>query len=130
MRRVRLDHLRSIRRALGTSQSELARLLDISKRAVQSYEQGWRPSPPHVLKLAALLLFLKRRKELGPPKPCWTVCKCDPDARRQCSAYGYRAGDLCWLVTDSCWRGQAQSTWEAKIAKCQECPVMKQWLVP
>ncbi len=124
----RLDDLRSIREELGTSQSELANLLSISARAIQSYEQGWRPTPPYVQKLAGVLLLVKKRKERGKLIPCWKVRNCDRSLRATCSAYQTRAGDLCWLVTGSDIEGRKMESWEAKLAKCRKCDVMKQWL--
>ena len=40
MRVVKLDDIRDVRRALGVGQSEAARLLGLSPRAVQSYGGG------------------------------------------------------------------------------------------
>jgi len=117
--------LKRIRKALGKSQSELAALLGISIRAVQSYEQGWRRLPPYVQRLTGLLLFLKRRKDGPNPSPCWEIVECNGDVRSRCLAYEYQAGDFCWLVTGNCVAGQEQDSWEAKLARCRECPVME-----
>ena len=117
--------LKRVRKALGKSQSELAALLGISTRAVQSYEQGWRRLPPYVQRLTGLLLFLKRRKDGPNLSPCWEILECDGDVRSRCLAYEYRAGDFCWLVTGNCVAGREQDSWEAKLARCRECPVMK-----
>ena len=125
---AKTKELKRIRKALGKSQSELAVLLGVSTRAVQSYEQGWRPVPPHVRKLTGLLLFLKRRKDSPKLPPCWKVVKCDRDVRSRCLAYQYRAGDLCWLVSGDYIRGRKRGSQEAKVAHCRKCPVMSQWL--
>jgi len=63
-------NLKTIREALNKTQHEMAALLGVSARAVQSYEQGWRPFPPHVQKMAGLLFFLHRRKGRMPSRPC------------------------------------------------------------
>lgn len=123
-----LGDLRSVRKALCKSQSELATLLGISTRAIQSYEQGWRSTPPYVQKLAGLLLFLQWQKDNGRSRPCWGIIGCDPEARSQCFAYQYRAGNFCWLVTGNWYKGREQESWQAKLAKCRKCPVMKRWL--
>ena len=120
--------VRRIREALGKSQSEIATLLGVSVRAVQSYEQGWRPVPSHVQKTAALLLFLHARSQGHRASPCWKVRACDADARAMCPAYELRAGDICWLVNGTICRGKRQKSWHAKIAKCQACPVTTPWL--
>src|ERR1035437_1252365 len=48
MGRLNLHDLKGIRSLLGISQVKLGKLLHTSARAVQSYEQGWRPTPPRV----------------------------------------------------------------------------------
>ncbi len=125
----KLGNLRSIRKELGKSQSQLANLLSISVRAVQSYEQGWRPTPPYVQKLAGLLLLIEKRREQGRLVPCWKIRNCDRETRTKCHAYKTRAGDLCWLVTGSndC-QGRKMPSWDAKFAECKKCDVMKQRL--
>ena len=40
--------VRSLRDELDRSQREMAEILGVSTKAVQSYEQGWRQTPPHV----------------------------------------------------------------------------------
>ncbi len=125
---VKLDDLRSIRKALGKSQGELAEMLSISARAVQSYEQGWRAVPPYVQKLAALLLYLARRKDRPELRPCWGVCSCDGELRSRCLAYQCRAGDLCWIITGDCYRAVKQGSWQAKFSRCADCPATRQWL--
>lgn len=45
------DQLKKIRARLGLTQSQLAEKLGVSSKAVQSWEQGWRPVPGPVEKL-------------------------------------------------------------------------------
>jgi transcriptional regulator with XRE-family HTH domain len=125
---ARLDDIRSIRQALGVSQSRAASLLGVSTGAVQSYEQGLRSVPAYVLRLAALLLYVKWRKQHGKPQFCWQVNRCSPDARAQCPAYQYRAGDFCWMLTGTRCRGVKRQSSMAKLAQCQQCRVMRNWL--
>ena len=124
----------SVRDALGKSQEELATLLGTSKRAVQSYEQGWRPVPAHIQKSAALLLFLNWRRNqflFGRKRsPCWVIRKCTAAVRAKCSVYRFGAGDLCWLLTGARCHGRTKKAWEAKMARCRSCEVMRQWLKP
>jgi hypothetical protein len=121
--------LRSIRRLIGKSQSQMAQLLSISTRAVQSYEQGWRGAPPSVQKDAMLQLYLHRRQEVGPSRPCWQACACTPEERAQCPAWMLQEGQLCWLTTGNRFRGMTgPSTWTAKFAHCRDCPAMKERL--
>ncbi len=121
--------LRAIRSMMGKSQSQMARLLGVSTRAVQSYEQGWRGAPPAIQKQAMLLLYLHRRSDAGPARPCWEVCGCSEQERRDCPAYLLEEGQLCWLATGNRLPGmKGRPTWEAKAARCQECPAMSERL--
>ena len=121
--------LRSIRQLMGKSQSEMAQLLGISTRAVQSYEQGWRATPPSVQKNAMLQLYLNRRPEVGPSRPCWQARGCTPEERAQCPAWVLQEGQLCWLTTGNRFRGSTgRHTWSAKAAHCRDCPAMKERL--
>ena len=54
----RAEAIRLIRRLLGRTQQELAHALGISTKAVQSYEQGWRKVPAHMMIQLFVLLAL------------------------------------------------------------------------
>jgi len=124
---MRVDDLRSIRQALGKTQSEMAGLLSVSTRAVQSYEQGWRPVPPHVRKMAIFLLCVSRRHR-GKVVPCWQIRKCSRQARAACPAHQMGEGELCWLVTgDACPLAESASP-EEKADRCARCPVLMERL--
>ncbi len=123
-----LCDLPTIRKSLGLSQSEFSKLLGLSIRAVQSYEQGWRPTPPYVQKMAATLLYLNWRKTCKNARPCWKVNDCDPARRAGCQAYQMRAGDLCWLLGQTCKHGSGRSA-DQKLHACRACPVTRAWLV-
>ena len=58
----------AVREALGRSQSQLADMLGVSVRAVQSYEQGWRTCPPNLQKLLGVLMSLTKAQK-GRKKP-------------------------------------------------------------
>jgi DNA-binding XRE family transcriptional regulator len=126
--RIQLNDLKRIRQALSKSQSQMAGILGISKRAVQSYEQGWRPTPLHVQKIAAMLLFLDWRSNNGTPEPCWKVRGCDAKRRTCCPAYQFQAGDLCWLVNGTRCGDPQDATWDKKLPRCQQCEVTKAML--
>lgn len=128
MRSAKLHNLQSLRQALGVSQSQAARLLGISTKAIQSYEQGVRAVPPYVQRAAALLLFTRWRKQNGTPAPCWEVSECRPSVRCACPAFLQQAGDLCWMLTGTVCRGEKKTSPATKLAQCQKCPVMKKWL--
>jgi len=126
-REVRPDDLRSIREALGKTQGGMAQLLSVSTRAIQSYEQGWRPVPAHVRKMAVFLLCVSRRHK-GKVVPCWRIRKCSRRDRAGCPAYQFREGELCWLVTgDACPMADSVSP-EEKADRCAHCPVLMERL--
>lgn len=120
--------LRTIRDTLGKSQSEFALLLGVSTRAVQSYEQGWRPVPLYVQRLAAMLLFLSWRKEGHRPTPCWKIRHCPPEKRDACPAYELGAVDLCWFVNGTPCKDPQRCAEEEQVRDCFSCPVVGQWL--
>jgi hypothetical protein len=120
--------LRAVRDSLDKSQSEFARLLGISTRAVQSYEQGWRPVPPYVQRMIGMLLFLSWRKEGNRPAPCWKIRDCPPEQRDACPTFELGAGDLCWLLHGSPCKEEAARLRADGIAGCSSCPVVGQWL--
>ena len=58
-----MHSLKQIRSELHYSMSEMAQELQISKSAVQGYENGTRPTPPHTLEMA--FAALQRNKEFN-----------------------------------------------------------------
>lgn len=125
---IKLTDIRSIRDVLGVSQSKAATLLGVSTKAVQSYEQGFRRVPAHVQRTAALLLYLRWRKQNARHVPCWEVNGCDVGLRPGCPSFQHGAGDLCWMLTGTLCRGAKKSSPATKMAECQKCPVMRRWL--
>ncbi len=125
---IRLDDLREIRKTLGLSQAGMARALDVSLRAVQSYEQGWRKAPINVLRMAWLILFCHWRKTLGPQKPCWEVNRCDEQTRQECFAYSHHSGDLCWIMGGTECKKLAGVDCMERISHCRQCPVLLQYI--
>ena len=117
----RSGELKGIRRVLGWNQEEMARLLGISCRALQSYEQGWRPLPIRVQQALALLLYLHHRRHNRKPAPCWRVRKCPLAQRRRCAVYHLRAGDVCWMIAG----GRCETA--KSMTTCRACPVMLVW---
>ncbi len=117
----------AFRKRLGRTQKELACLLGTSVKAVQAYEQGWRPVPIHVERYLVLLLVLKNRRT-AVPRPCWEVVKCDDRVRRTCPVWELGAGDMCWLVGGTRCGGARAATWRQKMVLCRSCRVLRQAL--
>ena len=111
-----------IRRFLGRSQAQLARLLGISPRAVQSFEEGWRRIPAHAERQLLFLLYMKQSPMIG-KEPCWETKKCDPEIREICPAWEFRAGNLCWFVNGTICEGKVQENWKKKMQLCRQCEV-------
>jgi DNA-binding XRE family transcriptional regulator len=118
-----------IRRYLGKTQSQLAHLLGVSLKAIQSFEQGWRNIPVHTERQLLLLLALKK----APPKkdrPCWVVRKCPVETARNCPAWEFQAGYLCWFINGTICQGQVQFSWRKKMEICRQCKVFRTMLPP
>ena len=127
MASVELCRLQEVRKALGKSQSELAELLGTSGRAVQSYEQGWRACPPHVQKLAAMLLML-RWSNGRKVRPCFQVNRCSARQRQDCPGSQIGQGQLCWMIDGTLCQNKKARNWQTKVVQCIKCPVTQPWL--
>jgi DNA-binding XRE family transcriptional regulator len=112
------------RRQLGLTQKELARLLITSVKAIHSYEQGWRNIPDSVER-QIFFLISGRNKPVSNPQPCWTVKKCPPEWKKQCPAWKYKAGHLCWFINGIICQGSVQKNWSEKIQICKTCQIFK-----
>ena len=110
-----------IRSLLSKTQTQMAELLRSSAKAVQSYEQGWRSIPAHVERQALLLLAMKQGKNTQ--KSGWIVRKCSLARRRNCPAWEFKAGRLCWFINGTLCEGKAQRDWQGKMKICRACPV-------
>jgi len=88
-----------LRSALGKSQRELAGLLGLSLKAVESYEQGWRKVPAHVERVLYYLLFKLGEDEEPKADTCWKARACPEAKRALCVAYLAKEGSFCWFFT-------------------------------
>jgi len=112
----------SSRRQLQKTQKQIAELLGISLKAVQSFEQGWRKVPVHIERQMLLLVSMKRgtRKD---NRPCWEIRKCSLEIRHVCPAWEFDAGGLCWFVNGTLCQGIPQDSWGNKMKVCRRCKV-------
>ena len=122
--------VKAIREELDLSQSQLAARVGVSKRAIQSYEQGWRTVSEAVERLLLLLLIAHRNGAVFGKRMCWSVVKCDESIRERCTAYTTRQGHLCWFLTGTLCRGKNTASWAMKKAACAACPFMGVLLHP
>lgn len=122
----RLLSLRELREQLGVAQQQLASMLGVSPRTVQSCEQGWRkPSP--ALERAVLLLRISHQQgrklaELA----CWHAAACTSRQRAGCLAYHSGQGHLCWLLSGNSCQGHSVRSWADKKALCGSCDFFQQ----
>jgi DNA-binding XRE family transcriptional regulator len=113
-----------IRSHLGKTQAQMAQLLGISLKAVQSFEQGWRNIPVHTERQTLFLLSLQG-KGLKKRRPCWTVKKCSRETRENCPAWEFHAGQMCWLINGTICAGKPQKSWAQKMKRCRKCEVFE-----
>ncbi len=116
-----------VRRLLGKTQDQLARILSISPKAIQSFEQGWRRIPSYVERQMLLLLSLKRSLDRN-IRPCWEIKSCPDEWRENCIVWELKARYFCWFVNGTFCQGQLQKSWDKKIQLCRECEVYKSML--
>jgi DNA-binding XRE family transcriptional regulator len=113
-----------VRDRLGKTQKQLAQLLGVSLKAIQSFEQGWRRIPVHTERQSLLLLALKQSGALK-SRPCWLIKRCPADRRRNCPAWEFSAGQMCWLINGTVCEGKPQKSWAKKMAICKRCTVFQ-----
>ena len=116
-----------IRNRLGMTQSQMARLLGTSIKAVQSFEQGWRNVAVHVER-QMLFLLAAQRPSGKKNKTCWTSLQCPLEVRRNCPAWEFQLGHLCWFVNGTICHGEVQQDWAEKIKICRSCKVFRSQL--
>ena len=111
-----------LRKKLNKTQKQMAQLLGTSLKAIHSYEQAWRSVPAAVERQ---MYFLVSRRVENPKrrKPCWVIKKCSPDQRKQCPAWEFKAGDLCWFINGTVCEGIVQKSWKDKMKICRSCEV-------
>ena len=111
-----------MRRSLGKTQDQLAALLCVSTRAVQSFEQGWRRIPTYVERNMILYLSLRTSSDRN-ARPCWDTRNCPGEWRRNCFVWELQARHFCWFLNGTFCQGQIQESWKTKIQLCRECEV-------
>jgi hypothetical protein len=102
----------------------LARLLGVSAKAVQSFEQGWRNIPTHAERQILFLMVMKRSPNKK-SSPCWVIRKCPVETRQHCPTWEFKLGHLCWFISGTMCRGQVQGSWQKKMKTCRECEVFQ-----
>ena len=118
-----------IRHHLGRTQKQMAQLLGTSPKAIQSFEQGWRNIPVHIERQVLFLLALKyAQKKMA--RPCWIIRRCSEETRRNCPAWEFQAGQLCWFINGTICQGKVQESWQEKMKLCRRCRVFVSLCLP
>jgi len=113
-----------IRSHLGKTQGQMAQLLGTSLKAVQSFEQGWRNIPVHIERQVLFLLAMKRSRNKR-ENHCWVIRRCPMKIRRNCPAWEFQGGQLCWFINGTICQGEVQESWHEKIKVCRQCKVFR-----
>ena len=125
--RVEKKEFSTARQYLGKTQSQMAQLLGVSFKAIQSFEQGWRNIPVHIERQLLFLLACKK----SPPrkgKPCWVIRKCLMEIRQNCPAWEFQVENLCWFINGTICQGRTQESWQKKMKICRQCKVFRTML--
>jgi DNA-binding XRE family transcriptional regulator len=110
------------RKALNKTQRQMGQLLGTSIKAIQSYEQGWRPVTAYVERQMFFLVSMMRKNNKL-KKPCWIIKKCPRDQRECCPAWEFKSGDLCWFINGTICEGTVRQNWKEKMKICRSCEV-------
>jgi hypothetical protein len=116
------NEFKKFRKRLNKTQRQLAQLLGVSIKAVHSYEQGWR-SIPVAVERQMFFLVSRIQQESKNNKNCWTIKKCPPKRKKQCPAWEFKAGKLCWFITGTLCEGEVHTQWKEKMKICRSCEV-------
>ena len=113
----------NVRKKLNKTQKGMAQLLGTSIKAVTSYEQGWRTIPAYVERQTLFLLSRMKVNRKG-QRPCWVIKKCPAERKKQCPAWEFRAGKLCWFINGTICGGVVNKNWKEKMKICRSCEVL------
>lgn len=111
-----------LRKKLDKTQKQMAQLLGVSIKAVHSYEQGWRSIPVHAER-QMLFLVSNMRGSSKVNKPCWVIKKCPPKKKKECPAWEFKSGKLCWFINGTICDGIVYKDWKEKMKSCRSCEV-------
>lgn len=89
----------SLRKTIGASQRELAGMLGVSEKAVESYEQGWRRIPGNIERILYFLALRLAERNTPALTPCWELTACPDERRADCLAWRSGEGRYCWFLT-------------------------------
>jgi len=109
-----------MRARLKRTQKEIAELLGISLKAVESYEQGWRRIPANIERILYFLLFKMNQNLFNRGDRCWLDKKCPSAIRANCPTWITREGLYCWFLTGKMCRAEKKGR-PVKGLSCRGC---------
>ena len=115
------------RKRMNKTQKQMAQLFGVSNASVCIYEKGWREIPTHVERQMFFLLSIMHGAKKT-RKSCWTITECPTERRKQCPAWEFEAGNLCWLTNGTICEGIVHDSWREKMKICRSCEVFKSFL--
>ncbi len=118
------EEFTEIRSQLGKTQKQMAQLLATSQKAIVSFEQGWRNIPVHIER-QVFFLFVSLNSQNIKSKPCWNIQKCPIKIKRNCPAWEFQIGHLCWFINGTVCHGEVQESWKEKMKMCRQCEVFR-----
>ena len=112
------------RHILSQTQVSFSKLLGVSLKAVQSYEQGYRQIPVHIERKVYFFLSQSRTLSSNTKKNCWDRKKCK--SKHDCPAWEFNAGKFCWFFGGTnCFEGNKNNIHKI-MSNCRNCDVVKQ----
>ena len=119
--------LKKLRGSMSWTQAETADFLGVSKKAVESYEQGWRNVPDSLWKQLLTLVAVQK----GYPrkfKRCWKILHCDAKIHKNCFCGCKMNGHFCWMTATSACHVNHPELNANGLMTCLNCPVVAQFV--
>ena len=120
---MKKEEFLKIREKLGKTQKEMAALLGVSGKTVESYEQGLRNIPVNVARIVYFLLFRLNMDKFDEKELCWDINKCPEHFRENCVSWAAKEGFFCWFITGNVCA--QKKTAPHPIGSCFECDFFK-----
>ena len=114
------EEFKIIRKNLGKNQKELSKILNISVKTVESYEQGLRHIPLNIKRILYYIYFKTKISNTKNEVKCWEDKSCPEEVKKNCLAWITSEGFYCWFFTGrSCIREIQLS--RNKTRSCFDC---------
>ena len=114
----------NMRKGLNVTRRQLSYLLDVSPRAIRSYEKGRESVPANVEQQLSSLTSIKQGKN-GYKESHWQISGCSPEQRLSCPAWELRAGQASWFMNANMCHGTVSESWTEKMTMCRTCEMFQ-----